>query len=159
MQLKQPLLVQFPHFVQNAASCTSFGSSLEPSNAVCADCTRSCLSGGKGPLAEEEERLFKLRQEKEELVQKEITKQRQMFEREAREGQLDKLCATPFGVDVVGITEFIALTGALVGGTLIIGKGTSLVLTCPINTAPSHRHQLPLPADCFLCMQGAASLA
>lgn len=77
-----------------------------------------CLSGGKGPLAEEEERLFKLRQEKEELVQKEITKQRQMFEREAREGQLDKLCATPFGVDVVGITEFIALTGALVGGML-----------------------------------------
>ena len=51
-------------------------------------------------------------------MQKEITKQRQMFEREAREGQLDKLCATPFGVDVVGITEFIALTGALVGGTL-----------------------------------------
>lgn len=74
------------------------------------------LSGGKGPLAEEEERLFKLRQEKEELVQKEISKQRQMFEREAKEGQLDKLCATPFGVDVVGITEFIALTGALVGG-------------------------------------------
>ena len=74
------------------------------------------LAGGKGPLAEEEERLFKLRQEKEELVQKEISKQRQMFEREAKEGQLDKLCATPFGVDVVGITEFIALTGALVGG-------------------------------------------
>jgi hypothetical protein len=28
-----------------------------------------------------------------------------------------KLCATPFGIDVVGITEAIALTGALVGGT------------------------------------------
>ena len=28
----------------------------------------------------------------------------------------DKLCATPFGVDVVGITEAIALIGALVGG-------------------------------------------
>lgn len=27
-----------------------------------------------------------------------------------------KLCATPFGVDVVGITELIALIGALVGG-------------------------------------------
>lgn len=27
-----------------------------------------------------------------------------------------RLCATPFGVDVVGITEFIALLGALVGG-------------------------------------------
>jgi hypothetical protein len=26
------------------------------------------------------------------------------------------LCVTPFGVDIVGITEFIALVGALVGG-------------------------------------------
>ena len=76
-------------------------------------------AGGKGLLAEEEQRLFKLRQEKEEEVQKEITRQRSMFEREARDGQLDKLCATPFGVDVVGITEFIALTGALVGGVTV----------------------------------------
>lgn len=30
--------------------------------------------------------------------------------------QAGKLCATPFGVDIVGITEFIALVGALVGG-------------------------------------------
>lgn len=73
-------------------------------------------TGGKGLLADEEQRLFRLRQEKEEQVQREISKQRQMFEREAKDGQLDKLCATPFGVDVVGITEFIALTGALVGG-------------------------------------------
>ena len=28
----------------------------------------------------------------------------------------EPLCATPFGVDVEGITEFVALTGALVGG-------------------------------------------
>lgn len=73
-------------------------------------------TGGKGLLADEEQRLIQLRQEKEEQVQREITKQRQLFEKEAKEGQLDKLCATPFGVDVVGITEFIALTGALVGG-------------------------------------------
>ena len=57
-------------------------------------------------LADEEQRLIQLRQEKEELVQREITKQRQLFEKEAKEGQLDKLCATPFGVDVVGITEW-----------------------------------------------------
>lgn len=81
-------------------------------------------AGGKGLLAEEEQRLVKLRQEKEEEVAREITRQRKMFEREAREGQLDKLCATPFGVDVVGITEFIALTGALVGG------GSALPLLC-----------------------------
>jgi hypothetical protein len=30
--------------------------------------------------------------------------------------QIGKLCATPFGIDIVGITEFIALAGALVGG-------------------------------------------
>lgn len=30
--------------------------------------------------------------------------------------QIGKLCATPFGIDIVGITEFIALVGALVGG-------------------------------------------
>lgn len=27
-----------------------------------------------------------------------------------------KFCATPFGIDIVGITEFVALIGALVGG-------------------------------------------
>lgn len=35
---------------------------------------------------------------------------------EGRLTQSGKLCATPFGVDVVGITELVALTGALVGG-------------------------------------------
>ena len=29
-----------------------------------------------------------------------------------------KFCATPFGIDVVGITEFVALIGALVGGSV-----------------------------------------
>lgn len=37
----------------------------------------------------------------------------------------DQLCATPFGVDVVGITEFIALTGALVGGASAYGGGAA----------------------------------
>lgn len=37
---------------------------------------------------------------------------------EARErgGKGNVLCSTPFGVDVVGITEFIALLGAITGG-------------------------------------------
>ncbi len=30
--------------------------------------------------------------------------------------QLGQLCATPYGVDIVGVTEFVALVGALVGG-------------------------------------------
>ena len=36
--------------------------------------------------------------------------------RETISAENGRLCATPFGVDVVGITEVVALTGALVGG-------------------------------------------
>ena len=39
---------------------------------------------------------------------------------EGRLTQFGKLCATPFGVDVVGITELVALTGALVGGERLL---------------------------------------
>uniref|UniRef100_A0A7S3Z3S2 Uncharacterized protein n=1 Tax=Lotharella globosa TaxID=91324 RepID=A0A7S3Z3S2_9EUKA len=38
------------------------------------------------------------------------------YEDTSKKTQGTKLCATPFGVDVVGITELVALTGALVGG-------------------------------------------
>lgn len=72
--------------------------------------------GAKGLLAEEEERLFRLRQEIEGEAQQELQRARQELEEQGRESQTGKLCATPFGVDVVGITEFVALTGALVGG-------------------------------------------
>ncbi len=72
--------------------------------------------GAKGLLAEEEERLFRLRQEKEGQVRQELNRAREELEAEGRNSQNGKLCATPFGVDVVGITEIIALTGALVGG-------------------------------------------
>ena len=46
----------------------------------------------------------------------ELNRARMELETEGRATQLGKLCATPFGVDIVGITEFIALIGALVGG-------------------------------------------
>ncbi len=39
-----------------------------------------------------------------------------MQARETITAENGRLCATPFGVDVVGITEVVALTGALVGG-------------------------------------------
>eukprot|EP00877_Chromochloris_zofingiensis_P008539 jgi/Chrzof1/3939/Cz13g14070.t1 len=73
-------------------------------------------TGGKGVLAQEEERLVKLRQEKESEAIREIEAERIKFEQEARTSQIGKLCATPFGIDIVGITEFVALVGALVGG-------------------------------------------
>ena len=73
-------------------------------------------AGAKGPLVEEEARLFRLRQEVEGEAREEFQRARLQLEDEARTTSSGKLCATPFGVDVVGITEVIALTGALVGG-------------------------------------------
>lgn len=73
-------------------------------------------SGAKGPLAEEEEKLFRLRQEKEGQVRQLLLEEKEKFETESRQTMAGKLCATPFGVDIVGITEFVALVGALVGG-------------------------------------------
>lgn len=65
--------------------------------------------GGKGILAEEEARMYQLRMEREGAAREDLDK-------EIRLTQEGKLCATPFGVDVVGITELITLIGALVGG-------------------------------------------
>eukprot|EP00882_Tetradesmus_deserticola_P032036 GHRQ01036247.1.p1 GENE.GHRQ01036247.1~~GHRQ01036247.1.p1 ORF type:complete len:299 (+),score=90.57 GHRQ01036247.1:201-1097(+) len=73
-------------------------------------------TGGKGLLAEEEERLVNLRIQAEGEARKEIQAEREKLEEEARRSQIGKLCATPYGIDIVGITEFIALVGALVGG-------------------------------------------
>ena len=77
-----------------------------------------CCTGARGLLAEEEERLFKLRQEIEGEARQELDRARMELEEKGRTTQSGKLCATPFGVDIVGITELIALTGALVGGVL-----------------------------------------
>ena len=49
-------------------------------------------------------------------VRAELDKARMDLEKEGRSTQIGKLCATPFGVDIVGITELVALIGALVGG-------------------------------------------
>eukprot|EP00892_Ulva_mutabilis_P012268 jgi/Ulvmu1/9413/UM051_0041.1 len=72
-------------------------------------------TGARGFLADEEEKAVALRKERELLARDEFDRERMMFEQEARTQQRG-LCATPFGVDVVGITEAIALIGALVGG-------------------------------------------
>jgi tetratricopeptide (TPR) repeat protein len=79
-------------------------------------------TGARGLLAAEEETLFRLREAKEAEVRAELGALRDEAEEEARRSFLEAnaqrptLCATPFGVDVVGISEFVALTGALVGG-------------------------------------------
>lgn len=66
--------------------------------------------GGKGVLADQEDALFQLRMEKESAAKEDL-------EKEVRLTQLGKFCATPFGIDVVGITEVVGFIGALVGGT------------------------------------------
>eukprot|EP00887_Chlorella_sp_A99_P002577 scaffold6.g2577.t1 len=94
-------------------------------------------TGAKGPLAAEEEQLFRLRQKKETEALTQLEDFKVAAEEEVRTQRSamasDQLCVTPFGVDVVGITgeaaapgfgerdsqgegEFVALTGALVGG-------------------------------------------
>ena len=86
-------------------------------------------SGARGLLAEEEERLIKLRVTSEANAKRldaEVKKElEQVIERARAEGEAEakksfergsSLCATPYGIDIVGITEGIALIGALVGG-------------------------------------------
>ena len=61
----------------------------------------------------------------------ELNRARSELETEGRLTQLGKLCATPFGIDVVGITEFVALIGALVGGaTLSVPATESRIRGC-----------------------------
>lgn len=101
----------------------------------------SGVEGAKGLLAEEEERLFKLRQEIEGEARQELDRARAELEEQGRTSQVGKLCATPFGVDVVGITEFIALTGALVGGKLYSLQLTHLNSS---NSLPKRKDSLSL---------------
>lgn len=74
-------------------------------------------TGAKGILMQEEESLLRFREREEEKIKEELVEAREEFEKEAVASfDGSTLCVTPFGVDVVGITEAIALTGALVGG-------------------------------------------
>ncbi|KAG2433317.1 hypothetical protein HXX76_008383 [Chlamydomonas incerta] len=99
---------------QVIGSLVSLGASLIAAPAM-ADAFLSS-TGARGLLAEEEQRLYQLRVEKETAAREELARERSLLEQEAKRTQDGKLCATPFGVDVVGITELIALIGALVGG-------------------------------------------
>ncbi|KAG2449392.1 hypothetical protein HYH02_005542 [Chlamydomonas schloesseri] len=99
---------------QVIGSLVSLGASLVAAPAMAEAFLSS--TGARGLLAEEEQRLYQLRVEKEAAVREELARERELLEQEAKRTQDGKLCATPFGVDVVGITELVALIGALVGG-------------------------------------------
>ncbi|KAG1650922.1 hypothetical protein FOA52_009050 [Chlamydomonas sp. UWO 241] len=68
-----------------------------------------------GVLSEVEQRVEQL------VMEEEAALELQLAELELEREQEGKLCVTPFGVDIVGISETIALAGALVGG-LAAGK-------------------------------------
>lgn len=67
-------------------------------------------------------------------VRAELDKARMDLEKEGRSTQIGKLCATPFGVDIVGITELVALIGALVGGATSGCRCHGLYVTCGWRT-------------------------
>lgn len=71
--------------------------------------------GDQGPLSIAEQELIDLRFQEEARAQRELNQLRERGEAESKESQVG-LCATPFGVDVVGITETVALIGATVSG-------------------------------------------
>ena len=62
-------------------------------------------AGAKGVIAEEEARLVRLRQEIEGEAREELQRARESLEAEGRNSASGKLCATPFGIDVVGISQ------------------------------------------------------
>ena len=62
-------------------------------------------AGAKGIIAEEEARLVRLRQEIEGEAREELQRARESLEAEGRNSASGKLCATPFGIDVVGISQ------------------------------------------------------
>lgn len=98
------------------SACIALSPCLPLSPAAAAQEPFLTATGATGLLRDEEERLFKLRVEKEEEVRAELDRAREELEQEGRTTMVGKLCATPFGIDIVGITEFVALVGALVGG-------------------------------------------
>ena len=68
----------------------------------------------------------------------------------------EQLCATPFGVDVVGITEFVALTGALVGGAPRRRGGAAAAQRAPGRRPPA---AVAVPAACARYQMLCASLS
>lgn len=64
-----------------------------------------CFTGARGLIADEEARLVRLRQEIEGEARDELQRARESLEAEGRNSASGKLCATPFGIDVVGISQ------------------------------------------------------
>ncbi len=75
-------------------------------------------AGAKGIIAEEEARLVRLRQEIEGEAREELQRARESLEAEGRNSASGKLCATPFGIDVVGISQASLRAFGEIAGTI-----------------------------------------
>jgi tetratricopeptide (TPR) repeat protein len=96
----------------------SFGNSLLERRRVEETAARANLDSVYAELKEEEAKLKALRFEREAERVREINEIRQLEEQKARAqvANGNTLCVTPFGVDVVGITQTVALVGAIGAG-------------------------------------------
>lgn len=101
-----------------APSDPSFGNSLLERRRVEETAARANLDSVYAELKEEEAKLKALRFEREAERVREINEIRQLEEQKARAqvANGNTLCVTPFGVDVVGITQTVALVGAIGAG-------------------------------------------
>jgi tetratricopeptide (TPR) repeat protein len=100
------------------ASDPSFGDSLLERRRVEEGVARANLDGVMADIREEEARLKALRFEREAESVRTLQEIRTSEEQKAR-AQIangNTLCVTPFGVDVVGITQTVALIGAIGAG-------------------------------------------
>ena len=75
-------------------------------------------------LRAEEAKAIEMRYMKEGEAQAELNRLREESESKSREQVLagKTLCVTPFGIDIVGITEFVALAGAIASGLSVNQK-------------------------------------
>jgi len=102
----------------SSARAESIGESLLERRRVEEGAKRAELEQLYAELKEEEARVKALRFEEEEKAMTNLNARRIEEEQKARQQVIDgkTLCITPFGIDVVGITEAVALVGAVGAG-------------------------------------------
>ena len=100
------------------ADAGSFGDSLLERRRVEETAARANLDSVMAELRDEEAKLKALRFEREAERVREINEIRAEEEQKARAqvANGNTLCVTPFGVDIVGISQTVALVGAIVAG-------------------------------------------
>ena len=96
----------------------NFGDALLERRRTEETAARANLDSIVAEIREEEAKLKALRFEREAESMREINSRRALEESKARQQVVDgkTLCITPFGIDVVGITQTVALVGAIGAG-------------------------------------------